>query len=821
MPKQSKPVILVTGSSGRIGSAIVRRLRSKYRIAGIDRDEDDGDHRWIEADLTSGSSIELALRKFRDEFGNRIASVIHLAAYFDFTGERNPLYRKLNVDGTRLLLEHLQSFEVEQFVYAGTMLVHEPCRPGERIDENAPIAPKWAYPESKAAAEQVIRESRGDIPVVLLHLAGLYDNRTAVPTLSHQIARIFERGPKGHFYAGDLNVGQSLIHIEDMADLVERTVDRRADLPEEIVLMAGEPDAMGYEALQDEIGRLIHGEDDWTTISVPKPVARAGSWLETKSEPIVPDDFDQGETPFIKPFMIDMADDHYALDISRVEKHLDWRPQHDIRDGLKSIVAALKDDPAAWYRDNGITMPDWVGTAAEKKRNADRLRRTWRETYRERHYAGLWTHFANMALGVWLLTSPAILGYESGPLVYSDRVSGLLAVLFGFLSLNPRLGWARWATAATGLWVTAAPLVFWAPTAGAYLNGTLVGALIAFFAVMLPPAPGIDPVAASTGPDTPEGWDTSPSDWSQRLPIILLAFVGFFISRYLAAYQLGHIDNLWDPFFSGTLAEKNGTEQITTSRVSEAWPVPDAGLGALTYLLEILSGVIGSVRRWRTMPWLVLLFGFLIVPLGIVSITFIIIQPILIGTWCTLCLVAAAAMLIQIPYSLDELLATAQFLWRRHKAGRPLLRILLRGDTEDGATKAEKTDFDRPLRLLARDMWASGITLPWNLTACLAIGILLLFTRPLMGADGGMANAHHLIGCIVVSVTVIAFAEIGRPLRFLNMPSGVALFVAPFAYGADWPVVAATMLAGVALIVLSMRRGPVTGMYGSWQKFIV
>src|SRR5690606_28402600 len=98
---------------------------------------------------------------------------------------------------------------------------------------------------------------------------------------------------------------------------------------------------------------------------------------------------------------------------------------------------------------------------------------------------------------------------------------------------------------------------------------------------------------------------------------------------------------------------------------------------------EILTGVIGSRRRWRTMPWLVLLFGLMIVPLGVVSIFFIIVQPVWIGTWCTLCLIGAAAMLAQIPYSLDELLATAQFLRRRQRAGRPLLRVLLRGDTDD------------------------------------------------------------------------------------------------------------------------------------------
>ena len=80
------------------------------------------------------------------------------------------------------------------------------------------------------------------------------------------------------------------------------------------------------------------------------------------------------------------------------------------------------------------------------------------------------------------------------------------------------------------------------------------------------------------------------------------------------------------------------------------------------------------------MPWLVLLFGLMIAPLGITSIFFIIIQPVVIGTWSTLALIGAAAMLIQIPYSLDELLATLQFMRRRMKAVRSWLRVLLFGD---------------------------------------------------------------------------------------------------------------------------------------------
>ena len=43
-------------------------------------------------------------------------------------------------------------------------------------------------------------------------------------------------------------------------------------------------------------------------IAFPRPLAKFGAWLQN----LLP-----GADPFIKPWMIDIADDHYALDISR------------------------------------------------------------------------------------------------------------------------------------------------------------------------------------------------------------------------------------------------------------------------------------------------------------------------------------------------------------------------------------------------------------------------------------------------------------------------------------------------------------------------
>ncbi|MCW8107047.1 NAD-dependent epimerase/dehydratase family protein [Alteromonas ponticola] len=819
---REQSIVLLTGASGDVGAALCESLKQTHFVIGLDIQPCEAADVSIECDFTSRDSIKLALHKIAENYHSHITAVIHLAAYFDFTGEHNPLYDKLNVEGTRFFLEELQHYEVETFIYASTMLVHEAGVPGQKISENSPIKPGWAYPQSKAKAEQAIKESHGKIPYTILRMAGLYDEESAVPTLSHQIARIYERQLKSWLYSGDSQAGQAFLHKEDMIDLFAKAIEKRKHLPNETILLAGESEVMSYQALQNRIGHIIYGEREWTTISVPEFVAKPGAWVEEHAEPIIPDAIDHGEKPFIRPFMIDLSSDHYELDYSKAEQLLGWRPKHRIYDGIKALIVNLKADPAAWYERNGIVLPDWVETSKEKHVNADRIREQHETHYQQQHYQFIWAHFANFALACWLFTAPFILGYESQNMIYSNLASGGALLVLSLLSMSWRMSLARYATAGVGLWLLGAPLLFWAPTAAAYLNDTLVGMLVIGFAVCSRPTPGVAQVAAETGPNTPPGWSFNPSSWVQRMPIILLALVGFFISRYLCAYQLGHIDAVWDPFFADAAGTtKNGTEAIITSSVSEAWPVPDAGLGAMTYALEILTGLMGSTRRWRTMPWLVMFFGILIVPLGVVSVFFIIIQPIVIGTWCTLCLIGAAAMLIQIPYSLDELVATSEFLYRRKKQGRPLLRIFFTGDTDEGKWEGDTTEFNRSAWSIIKDMLGGGVNLPWNLTLCIPIGLWLMFTRLTLDAQGGMANADHIIGSLVLTVVVTSLAETGRMVRYLLIPLGAALLITPFVYAVGMLSMAASLLCGVLLIVLSIRRGGVNNRYGLWDKAIV
>ena len=458
------------------------------------------------------------------------------------------------------------------------------------------------------------------------------------------------------------------------------------------------------------------------------------------------------------------------------------------------------------------------------------------------HRKMLWPHYVNLILGVWLLIHPFSMGYLSNfvpdanvlrvmterglpsfemrnlVMLWSDVISGILIIIFSILSANAsrRFPWAQWANAVVGLWLLFAPLVFWTPLPEAYANATLVGVLIIAFSVLIPMMPGMSMAGMMGGPDIPPGWAYTPASWLQRMPIAVFAVIGFFIARHMAAYQLGYIDHAWDPFF------KTGTETIITSNASKAWPVADAGLGAVVYMLELLMTFMGGKQRWRTMPWMVLALAILILPLGIVSIFFVIIQPIVIGTWCTLCLIAALAMLLMIPYSLDEFVAMGQFLVDAHRKGKPFWTTFWMGDAmEGGGDDVSKGILGTMNEKIGEG--TRGMTFPVLLLISTAIGVWLMFTRLSFGTFSTMANSDHMIGALIVTFSIIAFAEVVRSVRFINIVFGAWLIAAPWLLdgvatsSATWN----SVICGILLIVIAIPRGRVKDSYAGWDKYVV
>jgi nucleoside-diphosphate-sugar epimerase len=144
-----KEVIVVSGSSGLIGEALIDQLAKKYLVVGLDNvgyPFPPINSECVCIDITSDQSMEIAFKRIRYAYGSRVAAVVHLVAYYDFAGKPSPLYQKITVEGTERLLRVLQGFEVEQFIFSSSLLVYKPTVPGVKITEESPLDPKWDYP---------------------------------------------------------------------------------------------------------------------------------------------------------------------------------------------------------------------------------------------------------------------------------------------------------------------------------------------------------------------------------------------------------------------------------------------------------------------------------------------------------------------------------------------------------------------------------------------------------------------------------------------------------------------------------------------------
>lgn len=467
---------------------------------------------------------------------------------------------------------------------------------------------------------------------------------------------------------------------------------------------------------------------------------------------------------------------------------------------------------------------------------------------RAHHQHTLWVYWTVIALGAWMVTAPVTFGHlderlwvdPSGGrgvwfsdqthtalrawlMTASDVASGALLLLFGWRALRPNRPISLWVCCFVGVWLTFAPIVLWAPTAAGYLNASIVGALVIALTILIPGMPNMI-MYMQMGEPRPRGWSYNPSSWPQRWIMIVAGFAGWLVSRYLAAYQLGYVDELWDPLFGFA----SDTQQVLDSNMSHMWPISDAGLGAVAYTFEFLMGWMGSQSRWRTMPWMVAFFGILVIPLGLTHILLVIAQPLVVHHWCTFCLLAALIMLPMIPLEVDEVVAMGQHMVeakRRGDRGGSLWRIFWLGGSAEGCQPEEEGPalFDMPRRrwgVFRRSI--RGMSFPPTLVATTALGVGLMAAPAVFGVDirTVAADIAHLGGALVVTISVVCMGEVLRAGRVGASLLGIVIAAGPWLVGAPLGFAAATTAAGVAIAALALPRGRKTESYGMWDRYV-
>ena len=164
--------------------------------------------------------------------------------------------------------------------------------------------------------------------------------------------------------------------------------------------------------------------------------------------------------------------------------------------------------------------------------------------------------------------------------------------------------------------------------------------------------------------------------------------------------------------------------------MSHSLPVSDGAFGAFAYTLEFLMGWMGGPSRWRTMPWMVTIFGILVIPLGLVHIFLVMSQPIVVGHWCTFCLMAAGIMLPMIPLEFDEVIAMGQHMVQAKRRGDNMWEVFWKGGKAFEQNKDERSPElmdlpQKPGKVFIASVW--GMSVPWTLALSTIIGLALMF----------------------------------------------------------------------------------------------
>lgn len=303
--------------------------------------------------------------------------------------------------------------------------------------------------------------------------------------------------------------------------------------------------------------------------------------------------------------------------------------------------------------------------------------------------------------------------------------------------------------------------------------------------------------------NNPPGWSSNPSHMSERVPIVVLAFIGFCIASYLTLYQIDVLPNVWEPFFG------DGSERVLNSHISELLPVPDAALGALGYLADAVTGIVGGRRRWKRMPWIVVLFGLAVGPLGMASEILVMSQPILVGAWCTLCLISAVISLLMIGPAVDEMLASLQYLKRVRREGHDLWTAFWGG----GPDEVEPDEAAQPPA--TSPAWLGIIAQ----ILILAAGVWVMASPAVLGYGSPASTSNRIVGPLLITVGGIAAWEHVRGIRWAALPVAAWMVIAPWILGFPTDATISSLVVAAIVTVLTLISGATNGNYGGgWSS---
>ncbi len=322
--------VFVTGGTGFTGAALVERLLGEGHTVTV-LDKQPG----IAVDTLRKMGAQVMLGSVTDapvvgRCSEGAEVVLHLAAAFRESGAPDSLYKAVNVEGTRIVMEAAVRAGARKVVYCSTQGVHGHVSPAPG-DENSPIAPADYYQQTKYEGEGVVRQFTDAIETTIIRPTAIYG-----PGDPGRFLMIFRRVNRGRFpMFGSGSTFYHPVYIDNLVDAFMLTLAPGVGAGEAYII--GDQEYFPIRVLVEKVASAME-----IPIAVPTyplwPLIVAGHVCEKACKPF-------GVNPPIFPRRVDWFRQVRAFKIDKARRDLSYEPRVGIDEGLKRT--------GRWYRENG------------------------------------------------------------------------------------------------------------------------------------------------------------------------------------------------------------------------------------------------------------------------------------------------------------------------------------------------------------------------------------------------------------------------------------------------------------------------------------
>lgn len=313
--------ILVTGGCGFIGSNFILQMLKKhkdYEIINLDKLtyagnkenlislEKDKRYKFIKGDICDKELVNSLVKK--------IDAIVHFAAetHVDRSILAADEFVKTNIIGTQVLLDAALRNRKKRFHHISTDEVFGELGSKGKFSESTPLNPRSPYSASKAGADHLVNAyfTTYKLPITISNCSNNYGSYQFPEKLIPLFITNLIEGKKVPVYGKGLNI-RDWIHVDDHNEAIN------------LILHKGKPGET----------YCLGGDAEMTNIEITKLLLNEFS---------------------LEDNMIEYVEDRkghdfrYAVDFSKIEKELDWKPKHTFEQGLKKTIKWYKENKEWW-----------------------------------------------------------------------------------------------------------------------------------------------------------------------------------------------------------------------------------------------------------------------------------------------------------------------------------------------------------------------------------------------------------------------------------------------------------------------------------------